>query len=107
VKKDPQVAVRVKEILDLIKKISPGRSVELRIPPYGAIQCVAGSNHKRGTPPNTVEMSAETLFDLVNEPALWLVFCASGRILASGTNSNLLSIFLELGRLKQETRGNF
>jgi len=52
-------------------------------------------------------MSAETLFDLLNKPALWLVFCASGRILDSGTNSNLLSIFLESGRLKQESRGNF
>jgi hypothetical protein len=45
-KKDPQVAVAVKEILDLIKEISPGKTVELRIPPYGAIQCVAGGIHK-------------------------------------------------------------
>ena len=52
--KDPQITATVKEILDLIKNISPGKSVELRVPPYGAIQCVAGSNHRRGTPPNTV-----------------------------------------------------
>ena len=59
--KDPQIAASVKEILELIKDISPGKSVELRVPPYGAIQCVAGINHRRGTPPNTVEMSGQTL----------------------------------------------
>jgi hypothetical protein len=37
VKKDPQIAAEVKEILDLIEQFSPGKSVELRIPPYGAL----------------------------------------------------------------------
>ena len=66
--KDPQITATVREILDLIKGISPGKSVELRVPPYGAIQCVAGSNHRRGTPPNTVEMSEQTLIRLCISP---------------------------------------
>jgi hypothetical protein len=66
VTKDPKITVTVKEILDLIKGISPGKSVELRVPPYGAIQCVAGSNHRRGTPPNTVEMSGQALLKLID-----------------------------------------
>jgi hypothetical protein len=95
VTKDPQVTAAVKEILDLIKNISPGKSVELRIPPYGAIQCVAGGNHKRGTPPNTVEMSGQTLIRLINEPALWGSLCESGEVRASGLLSDLSNLFAQ------------
>ena len=93
--KDPQTAATVKEILDLIKNISPGKSVELRVPPYGAIQCVAGSNHRRGTPPNTVEMSWQTLIRLINEPALWVTLCESGEVRASGLLSDLSNLFAQ------------
>ena len=93
--KDPQIAAAVKEILDLIKDISPGKSVELRVPPYGAIQCVAGSNHRRGTPPNTVEMSGQTLIRLINEPALWITLCESGEVMASGVASDLSNVFAQ------------
>ena len=91
--KDPQITATVKEILDLIKGISPGKSVELRVPPYGAIQCVAGGNHRRGTPPNIVEMSEQTLVRLINEPALWSSFCESGEVRASGLLSDLSNVF--------------
>ena len=91
--KDPQITATVKEILDLIKGISPGKSVELRVPPYGAIQCVAGSNHRRGTPPNTVEMSGQTLIRLISEPALWSRLCESGEVRASGLLSDLSNVF--------------
>ena len=93
--KDPQITATVKEILDLIKNISPGKSVELRVPPYAVIQCVAGSNHRRGTPPNTVEMNGQTLLRLINEPSLWSSFCESGDVRASGLLSDLSSIFAQ------------
>ena len=93
--KDPQITAAVKEILDLIKNISPGKSVELRVPPYGAIQCVAGNNHRRGTPPNTVEMSGQTLLRLINEPSLWVTLCESGEVRASGLLSDLSNIFAQ------------
>ena len=93
--KDPQTAATVKKILDLIKNISPGKSVELRVPPYGAIQCVAGSNHRRGTPPNTVEMSGQTLIRLVKEPSLWITLCESGEVRASGLLSDLSNVFAQ------------
>ena len=93
--KDPQTTATVKEILDLIKNISPGKSVELRVPPYGAIQCVAGGNHRRGTPPNTVEMSGQTLIRLINEPALWITLCESGEVRASGLLSDLSNLFAQ------------
>ena len=93
--KDPQFTSTVKEILELIKGISPGKSVELRVPPYGAIQCVAGSNHRRGTPPNTVEMSGQTLIKLINEPTSWDQLCQSAHIQASGVLSDLSEVFTE------------
>jgi len=95
VTKDPHITAIVKEILDLIKNISPGKSVELRVPPYGAIQCVAGSNHRRGTPPNTVEMSGQTLVRLINKPALWSSLCESGEVRASGLLSDLSNLFAQ------------
>jgi hypothetical protein len=95
VSKDPQITATVKEILDLIKVISPGKSVELRVPPYGAIQCVAGSNHRRGIPPNTIEMSGQTLVKLINKPALWSTFCESGEVKASGLLSDLSNVFTQ------------
>ena len=93
--KDPQISATVKEVLDLIKDISPGKSVELRVPPYGVIQCVAGSNHRRGTPPNTVEMSGQTLIRLMNEPAVWSSLCESGEVRASGLLSDLSNVFAQ------------
>ncbi len=96
--KDPRIAVEVKEILSLIKKISPGESVELRIPQYGVIQCVAGINHKRGTPPNTVEMSAQVLIQLRSNPKMWAKLVASGQISASGVASDLSLVFSKLSQ---------
>ena len=93
--KDLNIKIQVKLILDLIKSISPGKSVELRVPPYGAIQCVAGSNHRRGTPPNTVEMSGQTLIRLINEPSLWITLCESGEVRASGLLSDLSNVFTQ------------
>jgi len=93
-KNDPQIKAQVSEILALIKKASPGKLVELRIPGYGAIQCVAGGNHKRGTPPNTVEMSGQVLIQLIKQPSSWHKLCAQGDIAASGINSDLSQIFV-------------
>ena len=95
--KDPQITSQVKEILNIIKELSPGGLVELRIPPYAAIQCVAGGNHKRGTPPNTVEMSGQVLIKLIKDPSSWHKLCDQGDIAASGINSDLSEIFILAG----------
>jgi hypothetical protein len=92
-KKDPNIASEVRRILDLIKKTAPGNAVELRIPPYGVIQCVAGVNHRRGTPANQVEMSGEVLIQLARSPGLWPDLLQSGQIQASGQLSDLSQVF--------------
>ena len=98
-KQDLQLKSRVKEILKIVQKVAPGNSVELRIPPYAAIQCVSGSAHRRGTPPNVVEMSGQTLIELVSSPTHWDEFCHKGRISASGTNANLKDLFTQVSKL--------
>ena len=98
-KQDLDMKAQVKHILNLVQELAPGRSVELRIPPYAAIQCVGGRTHRRGTPPNVVEMKAETLIRLLESPDQWEQFCDLGAISASGTNSNLSSLFVQVSKL--------
>ena len=98
-KQDLDVKNQVKQILKVIEELAPGRSVELRIPLYAAIQCVEGGNHRRGTPPNVVEMSGQTLISLSKTPDLWDQLCSEGAISASGTNSNLAELFVQASKL--------
>jgi hypothetical protein len=98
--RDPEIMSQVKEILAKISKLAPGHAVELRIPPYSAIQCVEGPKHTRGTPPNVVEMSAEVLFDISAGKITWPDAIGDGRISASGERSDLSSLFLQLANAK-------
>ena len=103
-KVEPDLKLRVEEILSLVQRIAPGKSVELRIPYFGAIQCVSGSVHRRGTPSNVVEMSAQTLINLAENPYKWEELCSIGMISASGTNSNLKELFIKISKLKGRSR---
>jgi hypothetical protein len=106
-RKELEMKNQVIQILTLVKKIAPGRSVELRIPPYAAIQCVDGKSHRRGTPPNVVEMSSATLLKLVDNPDQWQFFCDVGCISASGQKSNLASQFKIVSKiLNNQSRDN-
>ena len=98
-KQDIDLKNQVKKILKVVEELAPGRSVELRIPPYAAIQCVEGGNHRRGTPPNMVEMSAQTLLKVSESPQNWDQLCSAGAISASGTNSNLAELFNRVSKL--------
>ena len=102
-KVDPVLKLQVGNVLTIVQKIAPGKSVELRIPNYGAIQCVSGSVHRRGTPSNVVEMSAQTLINLVENPHKWEELCSNGMISASGTKSNLKELFIQISKLWQKS----
>ena len=104
-RQDSDIKSQVKKILKVVQQISPGKLVELRIPPHTAIQCVEGGNHRRGTPPNVVEMTGQTLINLVKEPANWEIFCNQGLISASGTSSNLSQLFKEVSKLMGDRSG--
>jgi len=96
---DLDLKAQVKQVLKVVQELAPGKSVELRIPPYAAIQCVGGRTHCRGTPPNVEEMSAETLLKLLENPVRWQQYCDLGSISASGTNSNLGNLFAKVSKL--------
>ena len=95
-KKDPEVALEVAKIFKLIKEISPGKAVELRVPPYGEIQCGEGAIHRRGMPSNQVEMSADTLIHLAINPESWSGLIDGGQIRASGLASDLSKQFTQV-----------
>jgi hypothetical protein len=103
-KVDLVLKLRVGEILTLVQQIAPGKSVELRIPNYSAIQCVSGSVHRRGTPSSVVEMSAQILINLAENPYKWEELCSIGMISASGLNSNLKELFIKISKLKRHSR---
>jgi hypothetical protein len=87
--RDPQVLAEVKETLALLTERAPGRAIEVRIPPYAAVQCGEGPTHTRGTPPNTVEMDAQTWLALANGEKSWTEAMAAGLISASGIRADL------------------
>ena len=87
--RDPKVLADVKETLALLTERAPGRAIEVRIPPYAAVQCGEGPTHTRGTPPNTVEMDAQTWLALANGERSWADAMAAGLISASGIRADL------------------
>lgn len=68
---------------------APGKSVEVRVPPYSAVQCVPGPRHTRGTPSNVVETGARTWLDLATGRVTWSNAMAEGRVQASGERADL------------------
>lgn len=86
---DPEVRAQVKASLARLQEVAPGRSVEVRIPPYAAVQAVPGLTHRRGTPSAVVETDAETWLALADGALSWDDAVASGRVHASGERSDL------------------
>ena len=79
----------VKVLAQLLVAKAPGNSVEVRVPPYVAVQVIQGVRHRRGTPPATVECDART-FILMSVGALtWADATEAGRVSASGERSDL------------------
>jgi Bacterial SCP ortholog len=77
----------------------PGRSVELRVPPHVAVQCVEGPRHTRGTPPNVIETDAATWLRLATGLSAWDDAVAEGKVVASGSRADL-SVHLPLRPLR-------
>jgi uncharacterized protein (TIGR03083 family) len=89
------LGISVRMLLDILVERAPGRSVEVRVPPYAAIQCVEGPRHTRGTPPNVIETDPMTWVELACGRASWTDAAASGRLHASGERADL-SAYLPL-----------
>ena len=89
--RDPKILEAVKQSLALLTELAPGRAIEVRIPPYAAIQCGEGPTHTRGTPSNVIEMDADTWLALAAGTTTWDTELQAGRIKASGSRADLSS----------------
>lgn len=87
-----EVADAVRTTLAWFAQQHPGRSVEIRVPPYSAAQAIEGPRHTRGTPPNTVETDPLTWLGLVAGVVDFGSAVADGRIRASGTRADLSAL---------------
>ncbi len=83
------VATAVRFTLEELASRAPGRTLEVRVPPYGAVQCVEGPRHTRGTPPNVIETDARTWLDLVTGQSDWGDAVSAGTVRASGLRATL------------------
>jgi hypothetical protein len=90
--RDPEILNEVKETLALLVERAPGRAIEIRIPPYAAVQCGEGPTHTRGTPPNVIEMDAHTWLALARGEKSWAEAMSEGLINASGVRADLTQL---------------
>lgn len=86
------LATAVRYLLQLLDEKAPGNSVEVRVPPFGAVQVIQGPRHTRGTPPNVVEMDAVTWIAVATGREAWTDVATAGRIHASGTRADLSDV---------------
>jgi putative sterol carrier protein len=85
----------VKRYLTVLQAKAPGRAVEVRVPPYAAVQVIGGGTHTRGTPRAVVEMDGQTWLALATGELAWSDAVADGRVHASGERADL-SAYLPL-----------
>ncbi|MEU4777536.1 sterol carrier family protein [Micromonospora sp. NPDC023633] len=85
----PVLREAVRALLTVLAERAPGRSVEVRVPPYGAVQCVSGPRHTRGTPANVVEMAPETWLAVATGRLEWADAITQGRVQVSGIRADL------------------
>ncbi|HTK66670.1 MAG TPA: sterol carrier family protein [Pseudonocardia sp.] len=80
----PVLATAVRVSLRTFADLHPGRAVEVRVPPFAAVQCLPGLTHTRGNPPNVVETDARGWLSLVTGMLSWEQALAANVVTASG-----------------------
>jgi uncharacterized protein (TIGR03083 family) len=88
----PVLRAMVRVLLDALATAHPGKAVEVRVPPFAAVQCVEGPRHTRGTPPNVIETDAWTWIRLACGRVAWAEALTAHRVSASGTRADLSSL---------------
>ncbi len=76
------LAAAVRLTTRTLATIAPGASVEVRVPPFAAVQCIAGPRHTRGTPPNVVEA----------DPRTWLLLATGLLALEEAKTAGVLTL---------------
>lgn len=86
------LADAVRYLLEELAEVAPGNSVEVRVPPLGVTQCIAGPTHTRGTPPNVVELSPQVWLQLAAGGRAWEEAVEAGDVAASGVRADLSAV---------------
>jgi hypothetical protein len=86
------VGVSSRMLAGVLAERAPGHTVEVRVPPYVAVQCVEGPRHTRGTPPNVVEVDPVSWVELATGRLRWETAVADGRVRASGERSDISAL---------------
>jgi hypothetical protein len=89
------MAISCRSLCRWLEQRHPGRSVEVRVPPYAAVQCgigPEGPTHTRGTPPNVVETDPITFLRLATGRLHWPEALADGKVAASGQRADLSAV---------------
>ncbi|MEV0357058.1 sterol carrier family protein [Nocardia sp. NPDC050697] len=94
-----QLGAAVRATARTLAQAAPGHSVEVRVPPYVAVQCVDGPRHTRGTPPNVVETDPRTWLLLATGLLSFAAAAASGAVAASGSRAAEVAHWLPVTRL--------
>lgn len=82
-------ATAVRWLLQVLAESAEGNTVEIRVPPFGAVQAIQGPRHTRGTPPNVVETDAATWLGLATGSLRWVDAVSQGLVAASGSRADL------------------
>ncbi|MDO4631230.1 MAG: sterol carrier family protein [Corynebacterium sp.] len=90
-----ELAQAVRLSVQYLEQIAPGHAVEVRVPPFAAVQCIDGPRHTRGTPPNVVEMDVHTWLQVATGVA---EFLDHPRISCSGTRAQEVAGWLPILR---------
>jgi hypothetical protein len=96
-----ELALAVRWTLQALAEAAPGHTVEVRVPPFGAVQAIGGPRHTRGTPPNVIEMDAATWLALATGRLSFAEAVASGRVAASGARADLTA-FLPIAAARMD-----
>ena len=87
-----ELATAVRYLLEVLASDEEGHTVEVRVPPFGAVQAIEGPRHTRGTPPNVVELDGATWIALATGGLSWADAVAASRVSASGQRADLTAV---------------
>lgn len=88
----------VRALLKALAEKAPGHTVEVRVPPYGAVQCIEGPRHRRGTPPNVIECAPLVFLELATGRLDFADAVTKGKVDASGQRADLSAVLPLTGR---------
>jgi hypothetical protein len=96
-----EIAEAVRLTARTLAAAAPGASVEVRVPPFVAVQCIAGPRHTRGTPPNVVESDPRTWLRLATGLTSVDEAAKTGTLALSGSRAREVAAWLPLVALRR------